>query len=209
MPTYLEWNNALFTFYFNESKAGESVMLYADKSNIATVGREKLNLEGLDDEVFNNFITAVRENLANIDFITRAVNIQDPKLVTVNNEILENFVYLILTVLAITETTVETNSYYEMLVSFLNQHQLNPGNRSVNFFQASNVGLPRLDACWERLERWTHKRKGEKGKFQLLIAIRYIRLLASLLVRQSLSRRISRILSRHLFAGDYFQMILR
>jgi hypothetical protein len=154
MPNYLFWNNALFHYYFNESKAGQHVMLYADKEIIATVGREQLSLTGTNDDIFTDFINAVRADLRGSDFITRAVNIEDPTIGIVNREVLENFAYLILTVLAVTESQLEdSNSYYEMLVAFLNDYNLNPQNHQQVYFSATNTGLARLDVVWNRLER--------------------------------------------------------
>ena len=59
---YLEWNNAIGKWFFNEEKAEQEVHLFISKHDIVKVGKEQ-GLNGGDEHIFLDYIEAIRKGI--------------------------------------------------------------------------------------------------------------------------------------------------
>ena len=59
---YIQWNNAIGSYFFNSGNSDKNIFLYADKKTIINIG--KTNLPELDEvEIWSDFLNAIREGL--------------------------------------------------------------------------------------------------------------------------------------------------
>ena len=59
---YLEWNNAIGKWFFNEEKAEQEVYLFISKNDIVRIGKEN-GIEAQDDNIFIDFIDGIRQGI--------------------------------------------------------------------------------------------------------------------------------------------------
>lgn len=171
--SYLEWNNALGKWFFNNDKSDQEVYLFISRQDVIEIGIE--NGFGQNKEaVFNNYIDSVRNGLSNNktenDSILKLA-LQAYREWKKGPEFIDGIkierplyiAYLVLFVLPLTESSTNefrSDAYYPLLDSFLRRYQLptlKPQNKSMNW-----------NCLWEDLEEWSILKKNtELGYFEL------------------------------------------
>ena len=167
---YLEWNNGIAHYFFNDEKAGQDVNLYVTKKDIISIGKS-ISAETSDELIWRDFILTVKTGLPGSkykgDIIEKATHSFEqwkrPGLKSIE-EIDISFpcylIYLIFFILPLTEETFEFHAkdYYGPLKAFLEANNISQKIDS----------LHDLDALWIDLEKWSIiKENGNKGYFTL------------------------------------------
>ncbi|WP_228851266.1 hypothetical protein [Aegicerativicinus sediminis] len=169
---YLEWNNAIGSFYFNLNKAEKEINLFISKSDIIQIGRNS-GFQGKDKEIFNDYINAVKNgppgsslyfNILEAALYSYKIWKKNP--IKIDNIIIEYPLYigyLALFILPVTdnlESHRRADSYYPKIDKFLKKYDL-PKMPRQNYYINWN-GL------WEDLQFWSQTTKNtELGNFQL------------------------------------------
>lgn len=166
---YIEWNNAIAKFFFNEKKSEKEVFLFITKNDISKIGKS-VGLSGNNDEVFENYIQAIRSDLKKwfrLPLIKRPLQWYkkwdqdfDKK-----SEFPPYIGYLVSFILPLTSsknTKYNANNFYGRLNDFLEEYTL---------IEHENIGTPqfkKLDILWRDLENWSILTKNtELGYFEL------------------------------------------
>mgnify|MGYP000528128416 CR=1 FL=1 len=155
-PSYLEWNERLFNYYFGKEKAGEEVSLYADKQIIETLGAPDGTIENFIETVKNFDGFTRREGFCQKAYHTYLEWKEQPDKYNFPIYI----AYLAFFVLTATcKDPEERDSYHRKL------------NNLVGMPERGVVPLPsfeRIDKLWEDLQNWSTDRKGsDLGQFSV------------------------------------------
>jgi len=169
---YLEWNNAIGKWFFNEEKAEQEVYLFISKHDIVQIGKEQ-GLDGDDEKIFVDFIEAIRQGIPGRSFNS---NILEHALYAYNKwqenpmkidgiqvEYPLYIGYLALFVLPLTEsnqTDLRADAYYPRVRSFLKKYGL-PTMPAQNEYNNWN-------SLWDDLFDWSFENKNtELGYFEV------------------------------------------
>ena len=133
---YLEWNNAIGKWFFNEEKAEQEVYLFISKNDIVRIGKEN-GIEAQDDNIFIDFIDGIRQGIPGrssygniLEHALYAYNKWKENPISIDDVQVEYPLYigyLALFVLPLTEsvqTDLRADAYYPRLRSFLNKFDL-------------------------------------------------------------------------------------
>lgn len=176
MTTYLDWNEALGSHFFNAQKMGETVYLHADRATIETVGAEQFGLA--PDAAWQSFIRRVREGFSpKQNFILLNKIHEAQRQTTIWTETRQTpcikgkkpiyppyLAYLVLTVLPITEggdaeTFTRRDAYNPHLNAFLKNNKLGncPSQNEHNNW----------NDLWQALADWSFgEQNGQLGIFK-------------------------------------------
>lgn len=169
---YLQWNNAIGNWFFNQEKAEEEVYLFISRYDIIKIGKE-IGLAGSDEEIFLDYIDAIKKGIPGRPFNG---NILEQALYAFqkwqNNPIKIDGVpieyplyigYLALFVLPLTERNqpnLRVDAYYPRIKTFLEKNSLPPmptQNEHYNW-----------NALWDDLFLWSFEKKNtELGYFEV------------------------------------------
>jgi hypothetical protein len=169
---YLEWNNAIGKWFFNEEKAEQEVYLFISKHDIVKIGKEQ-GLDGRDDNIFIDFIEAIRQGIpgrsANGNILEHALfayNKWQENPIRIDGVQVEYPLYigyLALFVLPLTEsnqTDLRADAYYPRVRSFLKKFGL-PSMPAQNEYNNWN-------SLWDDLFDWSFEIKNtELGYFEV------------------------------------------
>ncbi|MFD1188809.1 hypothetical protein, partial [Pontibacter rugosus] len=169
---YLQWNNAVGKWLFNEDKAEEEVYLFVTRQDIINIGREN-GLSLSDEDIFLDFINAVRIGIPgsprNGNLLENAFYVYNKWIKGVSSidgipvEYPLYLVYLILFIIPLTEDENISSrkiSYYPPSKRFFAKYNL-PVLPNQN--EGSNWNL-----LWQDLEEWSIiKNNTELGFFEL------------------------------------------
>lgn len=169
---YLEWNNAIAKFYFNEEKSEQDVNLFISRNDIVNIGRNE-GLTKKDKKIFKNFIKSVRRGLPGkplkgniIEQAHYAFKKWQSNSISINGINIDYPLYigyLVIFILPLTEShssNGRSDAYYPKLREFLKKHKL-PDIP----YQNENCNWNEL---WEDLEYWSRIIKNtELGCFEL------------------------------------------
>jgi hypothetical protein len=172
---YRQWNNAISSFFFNESKAGKEVLLFFTRQDVSDIGKEN-GIEGDEVGIFNDFIEAIKypnlKDSSNFDesSTTDLFELKIPScpieypLYLYNEwekkdkskELYPPYIaYLALYILPLTEIVSEVynnNNYYDRVNDLFKEYGIQKG------FKAKKIGS--LNFCylaplWSSLEYWS------------------------------------------------------
>lgn len=169
---YLEWNNAIGKWFFNEEKAEQEVHLFLSKHDIVKIGKEQ-GLAGDDENIFLDYIEAIKKGIcrkfSNGNILEHALYAYDKwqeNPVKINGVPVEYPLYLgylSLFVLPLTENNrlnLRADAYYPPVRNFFKKYEL-PSLPYQN--EALNWNL-----LWKDLEEWSILKKNtELGYFEL------------------------------------------
>lgn len=169
---YLEWNNAIGKWFFNEEKAEQEVYLFITKHDIVKIGN-MYGLDGDQETIFLNFIDAFKKGLPGkpingniLDHAIYAYNKWQENPLTIDGVQVDYPLYigyLVLFVLPLTEinqTDLRADAYYPRVRSFLKKHGL-PLMPAQNEYYNWNF-------LWDDLFDWSFERKNtELGYFEV------------------------------------------
>lgn len=173
---YLEWNNLIGKYLFDEQMAGKQVYLFLTQQDIILAGRAGGNFEGEKDEfVLSDFISSIRNGIpgepTKADYLSKLeFAFSKTKILKIDGvDILfpAYLGYLILTVLPVLEAatnqledTFRANTYYPRIRDFLQGNRLPKlpyQNQSRNW-----------NHIWEHLSDWSiNIKKTDLGIFQV------------------------------------------
>lgn len=173
---YLEWNNLIGNYLFNEKMAGKEVYLFLTKSDIINLGRMEKVFHDIDDEiVWADFINAIRSGLpgepsksdypGKLEYVFQKVKVHAIEGIQV---LFPPYLgYLALTVLPVLEAgqsqasrALRVNNYYSHVRDFLKSNKL-PGLPNLN--QARN-----WNHIWQHLSDWSiQTKKTDLGIFRV------------------------------------------
>lgn len=189
---YLEWNDAVAAYLFNEDKAGESVFLYLTRDEITQLYCDQSDVEKNGNEVWKDFVQA-------LNYPTFSVYSQDLSGMGLYDRMLEFYrlshlrtfqdvfkyppyiLYLVALVLPLTELAAEESvlimnqsNYYDRAKAFFRKNRI--------FFEEGDFSTPELKKIctdhkekgycdlWKDLEQWSQEvRKHELGDFSKMI----------------------------------------
>jgi len=169
---YIEWNNAIGNFFFNQEKAEKEVHLFISNIDVVKIGRER-GLDGDSESIFLDYIAAIRKGIPGKP---SNANILEQALYTFNKwkdnpQRIENIpvkhplyiCYLTLFVLPLTEgsnSKLRVDAYYPRIRNFLKKYAL-PLMPAQNEHRNWNP-------LWQDLEEWSILEKNtELGYFEL------------------------------------------
>jgi len=169
---YLEWNNAIGKWFFNEEKAEQEVYLFISKNDIVRIGKEQ-GIDGRDDNVFIDFIEGIRQGIpgksSNGNILEHALYAynkwqENPMRIDGVQVGYPLYIgYLALFVLPLTEsnqTDLRADAYYPRLRSFLKKYDL-PSMPAQNEYNNWNP-------LWDDLFDWSFEKKNtELGYFEV------------------------------------------
>ncbi len=169
---YLEWNNAIGKWFFNEEKAEQEVYMFISKNDIVRIGKEH-GIDGRDDNIFIDFIEGIRKGIpgksSNGNILEHALYAynkwqENPMRIDgVQVEYPLYIGYLALFVLPLTEsnqTDLRADAYYPRLRSFLKKYDL-PSMPAQNEYINWNP-------LWDDLFDWSFEKKNtELGYFEV------------------------------------------
>ena len=169
---YLEWNNAIGKWFFNEEMAEQEVYLFISKHDIVKIGKEQ-GLDGRDDNIFIDFIEAIRQGIPGrstngniLEHALFAYNKWQENPMRIDGVQIEYPLYigyLALFVLPLTEsnqTDLRADAYYPRVRSFLKKFGL-PSMPAQNEYNNWN-------SLWDDLFDWSFERKNtELGYFEV------------------------------------------
>lgn len=175
---YLEWNNRISEYFFNNANAGKDIHLYITKNDIIGLARQIFN-EETDDEIWTDFINSIKRGIpgANGNIIAKAkyshsknnligLKKSDGKLATIDDvpilypPYLAYLVFFVLPLVENTDNRYNTNNYYPRLCSYFN---LKNNEIGVPFNENNNI-----NDLWTSLNFWANDVKnGEYGVFNL------------------------------------------
>ena len=169
---YLEWNNAIGKWFFNEEKAEQEVYLFISKNDIVRIGKEN-GIEAQDDNIFIDFIDGIRQGIPGrssygniLEHALYAYNKWKENPISIDDVQVEYPLYigyLALFVLPLTEsvqTDLRADAYYPRLRSFLNKFDL-PSMPAQNEYNNWNP-------LWDDLFDWSFEKKNtELGYFEV------------------------------------------
>lgn len=156
MPlTYLDWNNHISQYFFNEDKAGKDVILFCNKEIISRIG--SLYGEDFDDFVRclirgPDFVRTPYENICKMAYDSYYYGRRSDR------EYPPYIAYLALFVCAATmEGDYDSNTYYPRLKILVGENEKT--NMSALFRR--HIGY-----LWDDLQKWSQVKKGEScGRF--------------------------------------------
>lgn len=168
---YLEWNNAIGKWFFNEGKAEQEVYLFISKNDIVKIGK-KQGVEGDDEYIFIDFIKAISKGVpgrpSNANILELALFAYEKwkenpvKIDGVPIEYPLYIGYLSVFVLPLTEDNhlnLRTDAYYPPVRSFLEKYRL-------PLLPYQNERL-NWNLLWQDLEEWSILHKNtELGYFE-------------------------------------------
>ncbi len=166
---YLEWNDLIASFFFNEDIADKEVYLYITKEDIINIGKEKLS-DKSNLETWQDFLCAVKVGYNNkvddTDIIETLLWVFE-YYKEAKNQNREQFIYpiyiayLVLFILPLTnEEQLNINSFYERVNLFLSQNELPQLLNQTNRQNWNKV--------WEDLEYWSiYEKNCELGYFEI------------------------------------------
>ncbi|MFP4547212.1 MAG: hypothetical protein ACLFQM_03705, partial [Fidelibacterota bacterium] len=169
---YLEWNNALGKWFFNEEKAEQEVYLFITIQDIIKVGKEH-GVEGSNKDIFLDFIQAIKENIQESPWyhyiIEHALFTYWQWCNNLNklNETRFQYPfyigYLSLFVLPLTENqdnNFRADAYYPIAKKFLEKYDL-----PTMPYQSEKLNW---NSIWKNLEEWSiDKKNTELGYFEI------------------------------------------
>lgn len=169
---YLEWNNAIGKWFFNEKKAEQEVHLFISKHDIVKIGKEQ-GLDRSDENIFIDFIEAIRHGIpgrsSNGNILEHALYAHNKwqenpvKIDGVPVEYPLYIGYLSLFVLPLTESKqpdLRADAYYPRVRSFLKKFDLPsmPAQSEHNNW----------NSLWDDLFDWSFEKKNtELGYFEV------------------------------------------
>ena len=169
---YLEWNNAIGKFFFNEERAEQEVHLFVSKYDIVKIGKE-LGLDDSDEDIFLDYVDAFKQGIpgkpSKGNILVHALYAyekwhENPK--EIDGFPIEYPLYLgylTLFVLPLTETNqpdLRADAYYPRVRKFLQKYGL-PTLPAQNEYNNWN-------SLWDDLIDWSfEKRNTELGYFEV------------------------------------------
>ncbi|TWV12783.1 hypothetical protein FQ707_08055 [Bacteroidaceae bacterium HV4-6-C5C] len=168
---YLEWNNIISEYFFNSANAGKNIYLYTTKTDIIHLARIYFE-EELDDEIWNDFIIAIKRGLpgSNGNITAKAKYAYEKRrLLSINSIEIKRppyISYLVFFVIPLTEEldgAYSTNNYYDRLNGFLRANHINE-TIGTNDFRDNQI-----NCLWENLADWANvKKNGDLGLFNAI-----------------------------------------
>lgn len=168
---YLEWNNAIGKWFFNEEKAEKEVYLFISKQDIIRIGKDN-GLNGKDEEIFIDYIQAIKNSIPaekkdwNILQCVHYIYFLQKELEEKSSEQLEYPLYigyLSLFVLPLVEKrslNLRADAYYPPVRNFLRKYELPLLPNQNETFNWNRI--------WQDLEEWSILKKNtELGYFEL------------------------------------------
>lgn len=156
--TYLEWNNAIASFLFNEDRANQQVLLFLTKEDIGRIGQAKSDYATLD-QAFDDFIQALKfsKDQTLSCPIEKALNhFHNWKSTANKTNIYPNYIgYLVLFVLPLTETydsSYYSNNYYSRINDYFEKLGF---LESVKGGKVGTLNFRLLLPLWTSLEEWS------------------------------------------------------
>ena len=162
---YLEWNNTIAKYFFNESKNEKEIFLFITKNEIINLGK-KAGVAGSDEEIFSDYIQAIKDPFgtgksyhpikgAIIQYATWKLE----GIETVDHPYPLYIAYLVLFILPLSEkqdSSYSLNGYYGPLNDFLIANQIIDPNLNQ---KVQTRNFLRIDALWHDLEDWSISEK--------------------------------------------------
>ena len=169
---YLEWNNSLGKWFFNEEKAEQEVGLFISKHDVVKIGKE-LGLDKDDEEIFIDYIDAIRTGIPGrppagniLDHALYSYEKWREKLIRIDGIPVEYPLYigyLTLFVLPLTESNqldFRADAYYPRANNFLKKHRLPPMPVQNEYYN--------WNFLWDDLFNWSFEEKNtELGYFEV------------------------------------------
>tara|TARA_R110002050_G_scaffold85135_1_gene181721 strand:+ start:339 stop:3185 length:2847 start_codon:yes stop_codon:yes gene_type:complete len=169
---YLQWNNAIGHFFFNEEKAEQEVYLFISKHDLIKVGRGN-GLEGDDESIFLDYIAAIRKGISGrilkgniLEHALYAYDKWQENPVKIDNVPVKYplyICYLTLFVLPLTENSqpdLRVDAYYPRIKSFLKKYDLPSMPTQNEYFNWNSL--------WEDLFDWSfEERNTELGYYEV------------------------------------------
>lgn len=164
---YLEWNNAISEFLFNEEKGDEQkrVFIFVTEIVIIKIGK-KNNPDSTDEQIFNDFL----ESITNVDPDPIAVAKDYHKQWLENPDAYNSPPFIACLILFVLPLTVEAihehynaNNYYDRLNDYFHEKCLTDINYEIGTRQFSDI-----TSLWKTLEEWSIDTKNtEHGIFEI------------------------------------------
>lgn len=164
---YLEWNNALSEFLFNEDngETAKRIFLFVNKSTIIKIGKEN-NLDGTDEQIFNDYF----KSITNVDPDPIAVAQHYYKEWLRVPETYDFPPFIACLILFVLPLTVEAkhahyrvNNYYDRLNDYFHEKRLIDQNVRIGTNK-----FCRITSLWKELEEWSIDiKKTELGIFEI------------------------------------------
>ncbi len=179
---YLEWNNRISEYFFNNANAGKEIHLYLTKNDIISLGRSFLS-EETNEEIWLNYTTSIKRGLpgSSGNIISKAkfaysknnlvrLKKSDGTFATIDDVavLYPPYVsYLTFFVLPLIEAAdnnnIRDNNYYGRLNTFLQKNNINENIGTIDFRDNE------INYLWEELANWANiKNNGDLGLFKVI-----------------------------------------
>jgi len=167
---YLDWNNEIAQYFFNEENAEKEVYIFITKQQIIAIGKKR-DLQGTDEEIFLDYVNAVKyPNDSSIHTypIDSATFYHMLWKNAPNKYPFPLFIgYLALFIIPLFEKSTQnyrSDNYYDRVNDFFSQYNI----LSSDSVSIKTSNFKRIDPLWYSLEQWSIEQKNtELGYFEV------------------------------------------